>query len=192
MPTTTPIISQSPSPSYRLTNDTNFGFSVSWEVLTACGAIVFALIGLAIKCYVQHERMRSDVIDVRSDVSTVKTDVTEMRAEIKSDGMDMRKENKEDFKDLKTAINRLEINMSLFSSLVGRLEKDLEQVKEYIQATDVKLQENKSKNADLESKYQSIVEDLRNIHSLLQKVEQHDKAIEDMIRHIDGLRDCEL
>lgn len=190
MPTPSPIISQSPSPSYQLTNDTNFSFS--WEVLSVIGTVAFSLIALAIKCYIQHERMRSDVTDVKSDVTDVKLDVTEMRAEIKSDGIDMRKENREEFKDLKTAINRLEVNMSLFSTIVGRLEKDLEQVKLYIKANDDQLQENKAKNADLEYKYQSIVADLKNIHSLLQKVEQHDKTIEDMIRHIDNLRSCNL
>ena len=185
-----PIISQSPSPSYQLTNDTNF--SVSWEVLALVIGFVCGAVGIVIKCYVQHERMRSDVTDVKNDVTDVKNDVTEMRAEIRSDGIEMRKENKEEFKDLKSAISRLEVNMSLFSTLVGRLEKDLEQVKVYIKANDDQLQENKAKNADLEFKYQSIVQELKTIQSLLQKVEQHDKTIEDMIRHIDDLRHCNL
>lgn len=190
MPTSNPIISQSPSPSYQLTNETNFSFS--WEVLTASGALLFSLVALAIKCYIQHEKMRSDVIDVRSHVSDVKIDVTEMRQEIKSDGIDMRRENKEEFKELKTAINRLEANMSLFSTIVGRLEKDLEELKTYMKETDTQLQENKSKNTELERKYQSIVDDLKRIQSLLEKVERHDKIIEDMIRRIDNLRSCNL
>lgn len=190
MPTPTPIISQSPSPSYQLTNDTNFSFS--WEVLIALGGFAISLVILAIKCYVQHERMRSDVTDVRSNVTDVRSEVTEMRAEIKSDGIDMRKENKEEFKDLKIAINRLEGNMSLFSTVVGRLEKDLEQVKDYMKHNDAQLQESKFKSTELEQKYQYIVEDLKSIHSVLRRVEEHDKTIEDMIRRIDNLRHCDL
>lgn len=192
MPTPTPIISEPPSQSlsYRLTNDTPFSFS--WEVLTVVGSFIFAGVALAAKCYIQHERMRSDVTDVKSDVTDVKSDVTEMRAEIKSDGIDMRKENKEDFKELKSAIGRLELNMSLFSTVVGRLEKDLEQLKEYIKNSDKQLQENRIKNLDLEEKYQAIIEDLKSIRAILIVVESHDKTIEEMIRRIDNLRRCDV
>lgn len=192
MPTPTPIISQPPSPFplYQLTNDTNFSFS--WEVLIVVGSLIFGGFGLALKCYIQHERMRSDVTDVKSDVTDVKSDVTEMRAEIKSDGIDMRKENKEEFKELKSAIGRLELNMSLFSTVVGRLEKDLEQLKEYIKNSDIQLQENRIKNLDLEEKYQAIIEDLKGIRAILIVVESHDKTIEEMIRRIDNLRQCNL
>lgn len=183
MSTRTAITSEPSPPSYVLTNDTNF--SVSWEVLTVVGALICTGIGLGIKCYIQHEKMRVDVSDIKYEVDG-------MRTEIKSDGIDMRKENKEEFKELKMTLNRLEMNMSLFSTVVGRLEQDLEQVKEYIKNSDIQLQENKSKNTDLEWKYQSIVEDLKNIHSLLQKVERHDKTIEDMIRRIDNLRHCDI
>lgn len=190
MPNQTAITSQSPYLSHQLTNDTNF--SVSWEVLLVVIGFIGAGIGAVIRCYIQHERMRADVTDVKSDVTDVKTDVTEMRAEIRSDGIEMRKENKEEFKDLKSAISRLEVNMSLFSTLVGRLEKDLEQVKAYIKSSDAQLQENKTKNIDLEHKYQSIVEELKSLHSLLQRVEEHDKAIEAMIQRIDNIKDCDL
>lgn len=188
MPTPTPIISEPPSHSlsYQLTNDTNFSFS--WEVLTVVGTLMFSGIVLAVKCYIQHEKMRSDVIEVKSDVTDVKTDVTEMRAEIKSDGLEMRNENKGEFKELKSAIGRLEINISLFSKVVERLEKDLEQLKEYIKNSDKLLQENRLKNLDLEAKYQAIIEDLKNIRAILLVVESHDKTIEDMIQRIDHLR----